>query len=148
MDGGKEIVLLIRQHIVADGNARRHQLGNAPLHQFLRGFRVFQLVADCHTPSRTYQLRQIRIKSMMRESCHFHRFPLPVGTLGQGDSQYLRSQYLRSGHGIFGISLIEVAAPEEHQRIGMLCLQIEILFHHGGQYHVVIFSHCVVLSLY
>ena len=28
MDGGKEIVLLIRQHIVADGNARRHQLGN------------------------------------------------------------------------------------------------------------------------
>ena len=32
MDSGKEIVLFIRQHIIADSHARRHQLGNAPLH--------------------------------------------------------------------------------------------------------------------
>ena len=52
MYGREEVVFLVVQHIVAHGHTRCHQLGNTPFHQFLGQFRVFQLVADSHSPTR------------------------------------------------------------------------------------------------
>ena len=51
----KEVVLLVRQDIVADGYSRCNQFGNTSFHQFLGGFRVFQLVADGYSSSGTNQ---------------------------------------------------------------------------------------------
>ena len=63
----------------------------------------------------------------MREARHFHTLTLSVGTLGQ-----CNSQYFRSNNSIFGIGFIEISTPEKHNRIGMLCLQLKKLLHHRG----------------
>ena len=41
--------------------------------------------------------------------------------------------YFRSQDGIGGISFIEVAATKQHDRIGVLCLQLKKLLHHRGK---------------
>ena len=46
---------------------------------------------------------------------------------GKGDAQYGRGL-----HSILSIGLIEITTAEQEQSIGMLCLQVIKLFHHGG----------------
>ena len=136
VDGTDEVVLLVVQHIVVDGDARRHQLRNAALHQLLGQLGVFQLVADGHTPSGAYQLGQVGVQRMMRESRHLDGLLLAVGALGQRDAQYLGRR-----NGIGGVGLVEVATPEQHQGIGMLRLEVEKLFHHRGEDYIFVHSY-------
>ena len=82
MNGGEKIVLLMIQDIVVDGNTGRDQLCDAPFHQLLRQLRVFQLVADSHTLTGTYQLRQIAVQGVVRETCHLDGLPRAVRLLG------------------------------------------------------------------
>lgn len=128
MHGSQEVVLPVVQHIVVDGNSRRHQLRDAALHQFLRQLRVLQLVADGHTLAGTYQLGQIGVERMMRETRHFDGFPLAIGTFGQGNTEDFGRD-----DGIGGIGFIEVTTTKQHDSIGMLCLQVEELLHHRGK---------------
>lgn len=107
---------------------RRHQLRDAPLYEFLCQLRVLQLVADGHALAGTYQLGQIGVECMMRKARHFDGFPLAVGTFGQGNTEDFGRD-----DGIGGIGFIEVTTTKQHDSIGMLCLQVEELFHHRGK---------------
>ena len=139
MHRSQEIVFLVRKHIVVDSHPRSNQFRNATLHQFLGELRVFQLVTNSHTLACPHQFRQIGVKRMEREARHFHMLGLSVGTLGKGNPQYLGS-YNR----IFRIGFVKVSTPEKHHCIRMFSLQLKILFHHRGKYHI--FAHGIFLS--
>ena len=136
MNGGKEVIFFIRKNVIADSYPRSHQLGNPSLYQLFRGLRVFQLVADGNTTSCPYQFGQIGVKRVMWKTRHFYGLPLPIGTFGQRNAQNLGSRY-----SIFRIGFVEVTAPEQHDCVRVFCLQVEVLFHHGGQYHLIILCH-------
>ena len=129
MHGGEEVVFLVVEHIVAHCHTRCHQFGDAPFHQCLCQLGIFQLVAYCHSPSSPYQFWQVSVEGMVREPCHLCGCGLSaIVSLCQCDAENLRCCY-----GILAICLIEIATPEQHQRIGMLCLQREKLLHHWCQ---------------
>ena len=130
---GQEVVLLVVQHIVAEGHAWSHQLSDASLDQFLRQLRVFQLVADGYALASPDELRQIGVEGMMREACHLVALVVAVVAPGQGDAQDARSY-----HGILAVSLIEVTTSKQQHSIGMLCLQVEKLLHHWGHLPVLL----------
>ena len=132
MHGRQEVVLLVVQHVVAHGHARRHQFRDAALHQFFRQFRVFQLVADSHSPTRPDKFRQIGVEGVMRKTGHLVAFP----TVSVIASCQCDTQDTGSIHGIITISFIEITTTEQQQSIGMLRLQVEKLFHHRGQFPV------------
>ena len=133
MHGGEEVVLLVVEYVVVDGHTGGNQFGDAALHQFLGELGVFELVADGHALSGAYELGQVGIERMVGKSRHLDHFRLPaVGTFGKGDAQYLGGD-----DGILRIGFIEVAATEQQDSIGMLCLELEVLFHHRRKNHVV-----------
>ena len=129
VDRSQKVVLLVVQHIVAQGHTRRHQFGDATLHQLLRQFGVFQLIADGHALAGPDQLGQIGVEGMMRKAGHLVALhACAVVALGQRDAQNACSN-----HRIFAVSLIEVTTSEQKYCVGMLLLQIEELLHHGRQ---------------
>ena len=86
MDGSQEVILLIIQNVIIDRYTGGNQLGNTSFHQFLRQFRVFQLVTDSYTLSGTNQFRKICIKRMMGKSCHLDSLSFSIGAFCQCDS--------------------------------------------------------------
>ena len=141
MNCGKKVIFLIRKYIVVYSHTGGNQLGNTSLNQFLGSFRIFQLVANSNSPSGANQFRQISVERMVRKSSHLHRFTLSVSPFSKCDTQYFRSCY-----GIFRICFIKVSTPKQHYSIRVFRLQFKILFHHWGKYHLIIFSHGLVLS--
>ena len=127
----QEIVLLHTQHVIRQSHTWCHQLRDASLHQFLRQFRIFQLVTNRHTLSRPDEFRQIRIQRMIRESSHrcaTCRRASHTAAFRQRDAQNL-SRHTR----ILIVCLIEVTTTKQQQSIRMLRLEIIKLFHHRGQ---------------
>ena len=86
MDGSQEVILLIIQNVIIDRYTGGNQLGNTSFHQFLRQFRVFQLVTDSYTLSGTNQFRKICIERMMGKSCHLNGLSFSIGAFCQCDS--------------------------------------------------------------
>ena len=87
MHGGKEIILLVVEHIILHGDTRGHQFGNTTLDEFLGEFRILQLVADGNTLTGSDQFRQISIEGMMGKPRHLVTpHPCPVITTSQGDT--------------------------------------------------------------
>ena len=70
MHSRKEVIFLVVKHVVAHRHTRCDKFGDTSLHEFLRQFRIFELVADSHTSACTYKFRQISIESMMRKTRH------------------------------------------------------------------------------
>ena len=68
---------------------------------------------------------------MMGKARHLVTLVVTVVTMGQGDTQYLSSRY-----GIFTIGLIEVTTTKQQHSIRMLCLQVEKLLHHWGEFPI------------
>ena len=136
----EKVILLVVQHVVRQRHARRHQLGDAALHEFLRQLGVLQLVADGHALAGTYQLRQIRVQCVVGESRHLVALVITVVTVGQRDAQDTRRR-----DGVLAVRLVEVAAAEQHHRVGVLRLQVEKLLHHRGQLPVFL-CHFTVLN--
>ena len=137
MHGCKEIVLFIVEHIVVDGHTGGNQLRDPTFHQFLGQFRVFQLVADGHPLARTDEFGQVGVECVVGKSGHLHHFALSaVGSFGEGDAQNVRRD-----DRILRVGFIEVATAKQQDGIGMLCLELEILFHHGRESHIV--CHCL-----
>ena len=66
---------------------------------------------------------------MMGETSHLggRHMLFAIVPAGKGDAQYGRGL-----HSILSIGLIEITTAEQEQSIGMLCLQVIKLFHHGG----------------
>ena len=140
MDGCKEVVLLVIEHIVAHGHTRCDQFGDAALHHFIHLGQSFlsldglafllgilQLVADGHSLARPDELGQIGIEGVMGESGHLGAYRSAIVSLGQRDAEYARCL-----NGVVAIGLVEVAAAKQHEGVGMLGLQREKLSHHGG----------------
>ena len=143
VDGRQEVVLLVGQHIVAHGHAGRDQLGDTTLDERLGELRVFQLIADGHTPASTYELGQIRVERMMRESGHLRLgyAARPIVAARQRDTQNAGRH-----DGILAIRLIEVAATKQQHCVRILLLEREELLHHRRQSLVVFLCHLLVLS--
>ena len=149
----KEVVLLVVQHIIAHGDTRRNQFGNASLHHLIHLaqpfltlylltllLRVFQLVAHSHTLTCPNQLRQICVESMMRKACHLSTTCRPtIVTSCQRDAKHPGSLY-----SILAISFVEVATSKEQQGFGMLGFHLEELSHHGRKTFIVV-CHCSIL---
>ena len=131
MYGSEEVVLLIVEHVLIDRHARCHQLRDATLDELLRHLGVFQLVADGHAASCTYQFRQIGVERMVRETSHLELLVLAVSTLGKRDAQYLAS-YDSVGR----VCLVEVATTKQHDSIRMLGLKLQELLHHRGHHYI------------
>ena len=134
MHGRQEVVFLVVEHVVAHGNARCHQLGDASFHEFLRQLRVFQLVADGHASARPDELRQIGVEGVIGKSRHLvlSLRACSVVSVGERDAQDARGIY-----GIVAVGLVEIATAEQQQRVGMFLLQREKLLHHGRQAFIV-----------
>ena len=110
--------------LLTDAFTRTYQFSNTALDGPLAQLRIFKLVTDGDTLTGTDKLREIGIKGMMRETGH----PGTVlATPGKGDPENAGALC-----GILLVALIEVAAPEQKDRIGMLGLQVMELPHDGG----------------
>ena len=128
LHGSHPCVFFLLQRGVGVTHTGSNQLGNPAFHQFLRQFRVFQLVAYRHAPPRAHQLRQIGIQRMEGETCHLRRgCSAPVIAVGERDIQYLAGF-----HSVLAIGLVEVAAPKQQHRIRVLRLDVSKLLHHWG----------------
>ena len=70
---GQEIVFLLLEHLVAEGDAGGDELGDAALDKLLPGeLRVFQLVAYGGLVAGADEFRQIHVEGMVGESGHGH----------------------------------------------------------------------------
>ena len=134
----EKVVLLVVEHVVAHGYARRDEFRNAALHHLVHFrepllalyhgpflLRVFQLVAYRHALSRPDKLGQVSVECVVRESRHLRSRRRAVVAFGQR-----QAKYLRRFHGILAVGLIEVAAAEKQQRVRVLRLHGEELPHH------------------
>ena len=146
VDGGEEVVLLVVQYVVRHCHSRRDEFCYAPLHEFLRELRVLQLVAYRYPPASPDELRQVCVECVMRESRHLcRRFRPRIVSLCQSYAENAAGVY-----GVVAVCLIEVAAAEEQQRVGVFSLQGEELLHHRRQ-SLIVFCHvlyCILLKLW
>ena len=129
VDSSQKVVLLVVQHRILHGHTWGHQFRDAALDQFLRQLRIFQLVADGHTLASPDELWQIGVQRMVREPRHLVALVVAVVTVGQRDAEYLRGN-----DGVLAIGLVEVAATKQQQRLRVLGLEVEKLFHHRGEF--------------
>ena len=66
---------------------------------------------------------------MVREPRHLVALVVAVVTVGQRDAEYLRGN-----DGVLAIGLVEVAATKQQQRLRVLRLEVEKLFHHWCEF--------------
>ena len=125
-------VFLVIQRSVTIRNTRRNQFRHTTFYNFLRKFRIFQLVADSHTHSGTNQLGQICIKSMVWKSSQFNGFSRSICTFGKGNSKHLRCP-----DGIRRESFVKITATKKQNRIRMLCFNFVELLHHRRFYNII-----------
>ena len=126
--GAEEVVLAMVEHRVGHGDAGGDELGDTALDECLRHLRVFELVADGHTFACPDELRQVGVEGVIGEAGHGGALGGPglaVVPPCQGDAENLGSN-----DGIVGIRLVEIAATEQQQRLGVLRLEVVELFHH------------------
>ena len=92
---------------------------------------IRQLVADGHPLSRPDQFGKVGVQGMVGEPRHLQRLPVrsfpavaPCQRYPENGGSFLR---------ILQVSLVEVTDTEEQQCVGMLGLEVEVLFEDGGQ---------------
>ena len=110
MNGSKEVVLFVVEHIIRHGHTGSHQFGNTSLNEFLRELGILQLVTDSHALAGTYQFGQVGIEGMMGESRHLGiRLAVsPVVTTSERDTQNPTGLYR-----VIAIGLVEVATTKQ-----------------------------------
>ncbi len=145
-NGGEKVRALRRQQLVAERDARRDDLHHAPLDDFARVLRVFQLLADGDAVARLNQLRQMVIQRVVREAGERRVLARSVAALGERDTEHVGHD-----HGIVLERLVEVAHAEEQERAGVAVLDLPVLPHQRrhalpaalavAQEEVVLFSH-------
>ena len=120
----------VLQHVRLDDRARRDHAGDLPLHQSLGQRRIGHLLADGHLVALRNQLLQIGLHGVERNAAHRRALAQAAVAAGQRQFQLLRNQ-LR----VVEEHLIEIAQPEEQDRVRILLLDLEILLHHGRKGH-------------
>ena len=126
VNGTEEIVFFRVEHIVCHRHARRYEFRDAALHEFLREFRVFQLVADGHAETRANEARQICVERVEGEARHFRCRPVALVVAARERN----AQHTRSRHGIGGICFVKVAAAKQQNGIRVFGLEVIKLLHH------------------
>ena len=130
MQRRKEVVFAARQHIVAQGYARCHQLRDAAFHQLLGEFRIFELVANRHTKAGTDESRQVVVERMVRETRHLRGGVRPLlVAFCQRDAQHLRGD-----DRILTIGFVKVAAAKQQNRVGVRRFHVVKLPHHWSEF--------------
>ena len=131
MNRSQEIVLLIVQHIIRHCNTRGHKFCDTSLNELLSELRVFKLVTDSNTLTCPDQFWKICIKSVMRKSGHLVALIVTIITMSKSDTQYLCSR-----NGILTVCLVKITTTEQQHSIRMLCLKVEKLLHHRGEFTI------------
>ncbi len=118
------VAAFVEQRLVAHraGGDDPHHLA---LHRPLAGGRVADLLADRHRLAELDQLGQVALRRMEGNACHRDRLAAGLAARGQGDVEQLGG-LLR----VLVEQLVEVAHAIEHQLVGVLMLQFEVLLHH------------------
>ena len=87
MHSCQEIVFLIVQHIIAQGDTRCHQFGNASFYKLFRKFGILKLIADSHTFTSSDEFGQIGIEGMMGKARHLVALHTStIVTMGEGNT--------------------------------------------------------------
>ena len=121
------VVLLLFQHPLTEGNARRNNFRYTAFDQFLGEFGVFQLVADGHFVTGPDQFGEITFYGVVREAGHGDGPLVSVGFLGEHQTQHPGGR-----HGVVRVTFIKVSHPVKQQGFRVLRLHLEKLFDEGG----------------
>ncbi|MCY1236360.1 hypothetical protein D9M72_490110 [compost metagenome] len=119
-----------RQQFLFGDRARRHQAHDvAAHHRFAAALlglrRVFDLLADCDAEAEADQLLQIIVGGMHRHAAHRNFLSHVLAALRQRDAERAR-RFDR----VLEEQLVEVAHAVEQQRIRVVRLDLDELFHH------------------
>jgi len=71
-DRGEEIIMLVIEQFVREGDSRRHDLHHVALDDAFRQPGILELFADGHPVSGSHEFRQIGVERMMRKTCERH----------------------------------------------------------------------------
>ena len=122
-------VFLVGQKVVAQNDARRNQLDDAPLDESFHQLGVFQLFADRHALPCPHQLGQVGVDGVVGESRQLDEGRRPVGAAGERDAQNPAGL-----DRIVAERLVEIAHAEEQDRIGVNRLDLVVLLHQRSLY--------------
>ena len=122
-------VFLVGQKVVAQNDARRNQLDDAPLDESFHQLGVFQLFADRHALPGPHQLGQVGVDGVVGESRQLDEGRRPVGAAGERDAQNPAGL-----DRIVAERLVEIAHAEEQDRIGVNRLDLVVLLHQRSLY--------------
>ena len=92
VQGGQEVVLAVRQHVVVLHHAGCNQFGDAALYKFFGQLGILELLADGHSLARADQFRQIGVERVVWKSGQFHMLRRTVCAARQGDAEDFRSR--------------------------------------------------------
>jgi hypothetical protein len=125
--GQQHRVLLVGQQLAVGDRAGGDDAHHLALHRPLGRGHIAHLLGDGHRLTQADQLGQVGLQCMHWHAGHHHRLAAALAACGQGDVQ--------QGIALAGIvieDLVEVSHAEEHQHIGVLGLDAEVLRHHRG----------------
>ena len=131
MHAGQEVVFLVVEYVVVDGDAGGYQFGDAALDEFLGQFRVFELFADGDPFAGAYQFGQIGVEGVVGETGQLDILGGSVGASGEGDAQYFRCR-----DGVVGKGFVKVSYPEQQYGIGVNGFHLDVLLHERGFDHL------------
>ena len=124
--GEHGIATFIEQRFIGDG-AGRDDAHHLAFHRTLSSAGFAALLANGDGLSLTDQFHQVGIESHRRHARHGNRGTGRGATLRERDVQQLRGTAR-----IVVEHFVEIAHAIEQQHIGMLCLDAQVLLHHGG----------------
>ena len=133
MQARHPVVLLLRERRVRITDARRDELRDTALDEFLRQFGILQLVAYRDAQTRPHEFGQVGVEGMERKARHLCRLLPAVIAVREGDGQDFRCL-----HRILRVGLVEVAATEEQHRIRILRFDVAKLLHHRSYFIFII----------
>ena len=127
-EAAEEVMFLLLQHPLAEGDARGENLRDTALHQLRRReFRIFQLVADGNLVAGANQFGQVLRQRMMRDAGHGR---IPFVAVGLAREHY--PQHLAGDEGVVAVGLVEIPHAEQQHRLRILSLDAEILLEQRG----------------
>ncbi len=118
------VALLFQQRGVGD-RAGRDDAHHLALDRTLAGGRVADLLADRHRLAKLHQPRKILLGGVIRHTRHLDRLAVGRAALRQRNVEQLGGT-----HRIVEEQLVEIPHAVEHQHVGMLRLDAQVLLHH------------------
>ena len=138
------------EQLTVGDRSRRDHACDLALHRPLGRGHVAHLLGDGDRLTELDQLGEVALQRLRRHAGHHHRLAGAGTARGEGDVQ----QAIRTPRVVVE-QLVEVAHPVQHQRVGMLRLDAQVLLHHwsvcGEIFHYLrvkdLYSHAIELYL-